>query len=340
VAGDTQYSFQHVLLRDVAYGQIPRRARAEKHRGAAEWIETLGRVDDQAELLAHHYKQALALGRAAGGEDDPRLREQTRRVLRAAGERALALSAYASAAEFFAHALELTASDDPERPRLLLLRGRALGPLDSAGFGIDLLMEALEGFRSVGDVEGVAEAATVASRSSWFAGDRSSTDRYIAVALDAVADRPLSRARAEALANHAGFLMLNGTYEESIRVGTEALPLVEALAMEEQRARLHIILGTARHGQGDPGGVAEIEKGIAVAEAAASLDMVTTGYANLTSSFHSLGRLEDARRAWGRELELGERGGIGRFIRDARAAGAGWAYLEGRWDEAPSWWMS
>ena len=27
VAGDTQYSFQHVLLRDVAYGQIPRRAR-------------------------------------------------------------------------------------------------------------------------------------------------------------------------------------------------------------------------------------------------------------------------------------------------------------------------
>ena len=54
VAGDTQYSFQHVLLRDVAYGQIPRPARAQKHRRAGDWIEGLGRPDDHAELLAYH----------------------------------------------------------------------------------------------------------------------------------------------------------------------------------------------------------------------------------------------------------------------------------------------
>src|SRR5207302_6970174 len=41
VARNTQYSFQHVLLRDVAYGQIPRRERAEKHRRAGDWIEGL-----------------------------------------------------------------------------------------------------------------------------------------------------------------------------------------------------------------------------------------------------------------------------------------------------------
>jgi predicted ATPase len=50
VAGDAQFAFQHVLLRDVAYGQIPRRSRAEKHRRAAQWIEGLGRPDDHAEL--------------------------------------------------------------------------------------------------------------------------------------------------------------------------------------------------------------------------------------------------------------------------------------------------
>ena len=176
VAGDTQYSFHHVLLRDVAYGQIPRRARADKHRRAAMWIESLGRVDDQAELLAHHYKQALELARAAGAEDDPTLLERTRGALRAAGERALALSAYRSAAEFFAAALELTTADDPVRPRLLLLRGRALGPTDSAKFGFDLVTEALEEFRAAGDVEGVAEAATLAARAAWFAGDRAGTD--------------------------------------------------------------------------------------------------------------------------------------------------------------------
>src|SRR5207248_5250299 len=44
-----EFAFWHVLVRDVAYGQIPRGSRAQKHRAAAEWIEqTAGdRVADQ-----------------------------------------------------------------------------------------------------------------------------------------------------------------------------------------------------------------------------------------------------------------------------------------------------
>src|SRR5205085_11792383 len=38
VAEETEYAFRHLLVRDVAYGQIPRAARGEKHRRAAEWI--------------------------------------------------------------------------------------------------------------------------------------------------------------------------------------------------------------------------------------------------------------------------------------------------------------
>jgi class 3 adenylate cyclase len=332
VAGDTQYSFQHVLLRDVAYGQIPRRARAEKHRRAAQWIEGLGRPDDHAELLAYHYKLALELARAAGIEDDPRLVERARESLRAAGERALALSAYGSAAEFFADALELLSPDDPGRPRLLLARARALFPL--GGAGLDLLAEALEGFRAAGDAERAAEAATVAARFSWFAGDRPATDRYLAVALDAVADRPESRARAEALTNQSGFLMLGGQFEEAIRVGAEALPLVESLGMEDQRARLHIVIGSARYSLGDTGGLDQIETGISIAQDAGVFEMVAIGLNNLTSGFHVFGRLADARRGWSRELELTERYGLAQTLRFARAEAACWAYLDGRWDEA------
>jgi class 3 adenylate cyclase len=332
VAGDTQYSFQHVLLRDVAYGQIPRRARAEKHRRAGEWIERLGRPDDHAELLAYHYKQALELARAAGIEDDPSLVQRSRESLRAAGERALALSAYESAAAFFADALALCPNDDPGRPRLLLQRARALLPL--GGAGLDLLTEALEGFRAAGDVEGAAEAATVAARFSWFAGDRAATDRYIAVALDAVADQPGSRARAEALTNQSGFLMLAARYDESIRVGAEALPLVEALGMEEQRARLHIVVGTARWGLGDTRGLDEIETGISIAEAAGSFEVATTGYDNLAGGLCCFGRLAEARRAWRHHFEHAERYGLAFHLRWSRAEAAGWAYLDGGWDEA------
>src|SRR5262245_34627407 len=49
VAGESEYAFRHVLVRDVAYGQIPRAERGRKHALAAGWIERLGRSDDHAE---------------------------------------------------------------------------------------------------------------------------------------------------------------------------------------------------------------------------------------------------------------------------------------------------
>ena len=44
VAGEVEYAFWHVLVRDVAYGQIPRRSAPNKHRLAAEWIDSLSRT--------------------------------------------------------------------------------------------------------------------------------------------------------------------------------------------------------------------------------------------------------------------------------------------------------
>ena len=332
VAGDTQYSFQHVLLRDVAYGQIPRRGRADKHRRAAEWMERLGRPEDHAELLAHHYQQALELGRAVGVEDDPVLVEHARDALRTAGERALALSAYASASEFFADAMALTAPDDPAGARILLEHGRALFAL--GGSGLEQATEALERFVAAGDIEGQAEAAAVAARVSWQLGDRRATDHYIAVALEATADRPLSRARAEALTSQTGFLMLGGRFDDAIEVGAEAKRVVEALGLEELHARVHNYVGCARCCLGDEGGLAEIETSISVAQGAGAAAAVVNGYGNLSSEIHFFAKLAESRNAWREALELAERYGLGNFRRIYRAEGAYWAYLDGRWDEA------
>ena len=72
VKDQAEYSFWHALVRDVAYSQIPRADRAQKHIAAAEWIERMAgeRVTDHAELLAYHYTQAL--------EPDPRGRNDRR----------------------------------------------------------------------------------------------------------------------------------------------------------------------------------------------------------------------------------------------------------------------
>jgi class 3 adenylate cyclase len=332
VGGDVQYAFQHVLLRDVAYGQIPRRERAEKHRRAAAWIEGLGRPDDQAELLAYHYERALELARAAGAEDDPQLVERAAAALRAAGDRAYSLSAYEAAAAFFADALELVPRDDLARLELLLRRGRAL--MVVGGGGPELMTEAIDGFRANGDAENLAAALSLASRLAWFSGDRPATDRYLGEALEAVDGQPASRAKAEALAHQSGYLMLGGDFEDSIRVGTEALPLATALGMEEQRARLHIVVGTARCCLGDDGGLAEIQEGIAIAEADGNVDMAAAGHDNLCSELQVFARIADARRVWEAGFELSKRYGLGRALRSARAMSAAWAYLDGQWDDA------
>ena len=69
--GEVEYAFWHVLVRDVAYGQIPRAARARKHRAAAAWMEAKAgeRVEDLADVLAYHYSEALEFARAAGDDE-------------------------------------------------------------------------------------------------------------------------------------------------------------------------------------------------------------------------------------------------------------------------------
>ena len=88
VADEAEYSFLHVLVRDVAYGQIPRAGRGEKHRRAAEWIASLGRPEDHAEMLAHHYTNALELRRATGQPIEAPFAARALESLRDAGERA------------------------------------------------------------------------------------------------------------------------------------------------------------------------------------------------------------------------------------------------------------
>ena len=126
VADETEYAFRHALVRDVAYGQIPRIERARKHRAAAEWIEELSveRSQDHAQLAAHHWLQALDLSRAAGAVDVD-LEARARSALVVAGDRAIRLSATAAAGELYGHALALVSADDPQRPALLLRHGRA-----------------------------------------------------------------------------------------------------------------------------------------------------------------------------------------------------------------------
>jgi predicted ATPase len=61
-----QFAFKHQLIREVAYGTLPRARRRERHKAIALFLEeAVGDVGDVAPALAHHWEEAGELERAA-----------------------------------------------------------------------------------------------------------------------------------------------------------------------------------------------------------------------------------------------------------------------------------
>ncbi len=126
IEGEEEFAFWHALVRDVAYQQIPRSPRAEKHLAAARWVEQTAeeRVADHAEILVYHYGEAFDLTRAAGTEDvGDRPRAHPFPLL--AGDRASHLDTSAAEA-FFRRALDLSGDDVQARATARARLGRIL----------------------------------------------------------------------------------------------------------------------------------------------------------------------------------------------------------------------
>jgi len=333
VSGETSYTFHHVLVRDVAYGQIPRAARADKHERAAEWLETAtNRRQDLAEMIAHHYQSALDLARAAG-RDEERLVEHARTALRDAGRRAAQLNAHAAARRYYEAALELWPEGDPERPELLLGYGRALAHADQAG--ADVLQEARERLATKGNLAGAAEADIELSDLLRVQGRHNESFAVLLRARELLEDAPPSRPKAHVLSKLSAFLMFADRNEEAIRVGFQALEMAEELELTDVRAHALNNIGFARAALGDRGGVVDLERSIAIAVESNSPEALR-GYVNLGSAVANLGDLRRAFELYREGRRLAERFGDARGVLWFSAEEIYECYWTGRWNDALS----
>ena len=266
VAGEKEFAFKHLLVRDVAYGQIPRAERSQKHLRAAQWIESLGRPEDHAEMVAHHYVSALELARAAGQDVDA-ISERTRTALREAGDRAAALNALEQAERYYREALGLGHDD-----YLLYRLGRVRFLREN--LGAEQLTAARDALVAAGDPETAAEATLMLASIAWHEGRAGALD-IVEEARSLVAGRPPSRAQASVLNEGARYAMLAAENEKAVELGGEALRLAEQLGLDDIRASALNNIGTARSNMGDAQGFADLEESIAVArQANAPLDFV------------------------------------------------------------------
>ena len=147
--GDRAFRFRHLLIRDAAYGSIPKEARAAMHESYADWLEEKAgvRTIEFDEILGYHLEQAYRY-RAELGPVDAAGRAVARRAaerLRVAGRRAFVRTDAPGAVKLIARAASLLPPGDPARvdlvPTVRVAQGLASADL---GWAFDALDDAIE----------------------------------------------------------------------------------------------------------------------------------------------------------------------------------------------------
>lgn len=330
IDGEDEFSFWHALVRDVAYQQIPRAPRAEKHVAAASWIEaTAGeRAADLAEILVHHYDQALELAAAAGAER-PEVDARLASNLVLAGDRAMSLDIPA-AETFYRRALELM-SDDAQRARALTKLGDALQPLGQLAESEAAYAEAIPLLHAAGDRDGAGLALMHLSRVLWRQGEAA---RGRDVGADAVALLEAERDSLLVLAYSrlAGGYALGGLSEQAIVCANKAIELAREIGFRNTVRALGM-RGIGRVDLGDRGGIDDLR---AAVDLALELDLpaedTAIAYANLGENM----RLDDLAR--GRELvieglEFAQSRGHTHHVMYSRSLLLGYRFHDGDWDD-------
>jgi class 3 adenylate cyclase len=262
-----QYTFSHALVRDVAYGQIPRQERAGRHRAAARWLLSVPgeRADELAELVAHHLVAALELsraGRAPAGELDE-LTAETRRALARAGDRTRDLDP-GRANGYYTRALELYPDGHPERAGVLVKSARtefqATGELAGVTAAYE---EAIAALAAQGDRLSQGAAMERLAVVRWTQGDVQQSRRILAEAVELLEREPPSPELASVYAQMASDRTMAGAAREGLEWAGKALALAERLGDERLRLRALDARGVARCESGDLGGVGDLRAALA-----------------------------------------------------------------------------
>ncbi len=333
-----EYSFWHALVRDVAYGQIPRAARARKHLAMATWIEQIAAdgLEDRAELVAHHYRQALELARASGNTEEARQLELgTRRFLVMAGDRAAALDA-AKAARYYREALDLLPPDDPARGQTLVKASDMAVCIGEFGASQEFLREAIAGFRAAG--EGGKEGTALAKLSKSFrdSGDTERSRELLTSAIEVLQREGTTDELSYAYVQLGGDWLFSGSPSEALQWADKALHLAEGSGSLEDQARALGIRGLARCELAETDGIEDLRRALAITKELDKPEWITSAYVALAYMTWLSEGPQQAEALYDQAIEIGEKRGVIGDSMWARAESVWPLFDLGEWDEVLS----
>ncbi len=281
IAGELQYTFKHVLIRDVAYARIPKRRRVLLHSRFAAWVEDLpGAEDEFIEIVAYHLEQACRAAREIAHSPEPAPVQRAARAFALAADKAERREGFREADAFCARALAVLGETEGETAvELRLRRGRIRAAVGDLANAREQLLAVVDDAASLGRLDircaGLVAIANIDVKQGRAADSRRNLTE--AVALAAEIGDPALKARAM-----YEFALFSGWFEGAIE-----------------------------------GGVAQLEEALAIAEELGDRALCVEGLMRLGTLLFNVGNLSRAEKAYARCSELASE--LGSFRDEARS---------------------
>jgi class 3 adenylate cyclase len=329
-----EYVFWHSLVRDVAYGELPRRSRMHKHKAAVDWLKSqaIDHLDDVAESLAYHSMTALGLAQSTGDQSSSTaLLDDVVRFSTLAGDRAMGIDVPA-AEQHYVSALALVPDDARERWRLLVRWGRALLMTGRLGEASDALEQGIDGLLAAGDVR----AAAVAMR-TWavvlFHLDDPRHEEIINAAVALLEREEPTQELITVLVGLVGERAMAEDHLGTLRAAERAIDLSVQLGTQVPVEALGF-LGGARCDLGDAGGIDDCRRALVAAEAQGLALEAANISCNLGVSVFGLDGPRAALEIHREGLDSARRRGMGFLVRAFRMQVLDDLVWVGEWDQA------
>src|SRR3954454_19454069 len=313
--GEREMTFKHVLIRDVAYGMLPKAVRCRKHFQVGNYLEERAgdRADELANLLAEHYWRAALLGDEAGLSNDELapVHRKALHFLEVAGDAATSLFSNAESVDRYASARAIKCPHDPAAvARIGENEGDVALRMGHVAEAIEVWTECLEYQRAQEELERVGALHGKSGAALWHKGETRQAIEHYQKGINLLKDGPPCLELVRLYEEAASLYMHTGDNMLAIYAAEKALRLAERLGETRAASRAHGIFGRVFGRIGDTAKAREnLEKSVDLARGS---DHAETIRALLTLGYHlevSEADYGAAEKAYSEALNLAERTG-------------------------------
>lgn len=337
-AGESEFAFKHLLIRDVAYEMLPKAVRARKHAEVGAFVERRAgeRGEAVAALLAEHFTRAATLAAEAhlsSSEISP-LRRRALDCCEAAGDAAAELYSNHEALDHYRAAGAFAQPGEATAVRIADKSGDVELRLGHGEAAVDVWQECLTYYSEQEDLQHAAQMHRKIAAAFTQKGDRDPAIEQLQHGIELIRHEPPSLELVRLFEEAALLCLVGGDNIWAVYASERALRIAKGLGEPRVASRAHGVYGRVFGRIGDAEKAREnLERAVQLARGFDDSDAILALLVMGRNLEDCEGDYLGARRRYGEALELAERIGDVPAQIELRAALAQLAFYRCDWEQ-------